>query len=325
MFVSVIVPVYNAQAMLPRCIESVLSQKEASWELLLMNDGSTDDSAAVCQSYADRDSRIRLFNSSNQGVSHARNTGIDQARGDYLYFLDADDYLAPDAFAQLKQLVADQPRDVVFTAFYKEYKSGSEFISVHQGEGEPNPYHTRLLGTVWGKLYRREFVGQQRFDRNLHLCEDAEFNYRLLPNAQSIGFCEAATYHYVYYGGSAVRGYQPQRVRQYEEALERIRANDSHSDPRVQDSINAFTCNVFCVITMNNLFHPSNKTSLGRKFRTLWSLTDRELFKPALAAVKPGTISRQQALLIKLCRARFAPGIWAITLLNRLRNKRLNY
>lgn len=325
MFVSIIVPVYNAEKMLPRSIESVLSQPDTDWELLLIDDGSTDNSARVCSDYARQDSRIRLIQDSNHGVSHARNTGIDNALGQYLYFMDADDWLAPNALGELKKQVNTASADVVFTAFYKEYKTKTEYISVHQGSGEPNPYHTRLLGTVWGKLYRRAFIGSQRFNEALHLCEDAEFNYRLLPQAKSILYCEYATYHYVYYGNSAVRGYQPERVAQYIQSLERIHAHAGQADIRMQASVTAFTCNVFSVIVMNNLFNRSNKAALSEKFRLLWSLTEQEPFRGALAAADPGSISKQQYILIRLCRAKFVPGIWLLSVLNALRNKLLNY
>lgn len=325
MFVSIIVPVYNAQATLDRCIRSVQNQAETDWELILTDDGSTDNSAKLCAEYAAQDPRIRLIQIPNHGVSYARNLGIDQAAGEYVYFLDADDYLANDALAVLKEKVSQDPADVVFTAFYKEYKSKTELVSVYQNGTEPDPYHTRLLGTVWGKLYRRQFIGNARFDRQLHLCEDAEFNYRILPSAQRFVFCEAPTYHYVYYGSSAVRGYQPQRVSQYEQALTRIHEHCRKDEPKMCRSVTAFTCNVFSVIVMNNLFHIGNKSTLKQKFQTLWELCARPLFQTAMNEVAAGSISRQQLLLIRMCRAHFAPGIWLLSQLNRIRNRLLNY
>lgn len=325
MFVSIIVPVYNAEKMLPRSIESVISQSEPDWEMILIDDGSTDNSSRVCKGYADQDDRIRLIQDSNHGVSHARNTGIDNASGEYLYFMDADDWLSADTFSELKKQADTAPADVIFTSFYKEYKTKTEYVSVHQGSREPGPYHTRLLGTVWGKLYRKSFIGDRRFDETLHLCEDAEFNYRLFSQTERFLFCEYPTYHYVYYGNSAVRGYQPERIAQYEEALTRIHAHTQNAAPGVKASVIAFTCNVFCVIVMNNLFNRSNKLSIQEKFRLLWLLAKKEPFQTALRTVDPGCISKQQYILIRLCRARFAPGVLLLSVFNQLRNKLLNY
>lgn len=324
MFVSVIVPVYNAEKLLKRSIESVLAQTDPDWELLLMDDGSTDGSAAVCESYAQKDSRIRVLHDSNHGVSYARNRGIDAATGDYLYFLDADDYLAPEAFARLRECVKDRIPDIVFTAFYKVYKTKTELVPVCLHAGSFDPYHTRLLGTVWGKLYRRAFVGDARFDPKLHLCEDAELNYRLLPKAQTVLPCDYPSYYYVYYAGSSVRGYRPERLTQYREALAQIHSISTMENAMVR-SVTAFTCNVFAVVVMNNVFSSGNPMKLGQKLDLLRTVCEELPFREALAQADSSCISKQQYILIQLCRSRLYMGVWLLSLANRIRNRLLNH
>ena len=95
MKISVIVPVYNTAQFLPRCIESILSQSFTDFELLLIDDGSTDGSGKICDAYAEKDNRIRVFHKENGGVSSARNLGLDNARGEWVTFVDSDDYVSP--------------------------------------------------------------------------------------------------------------------------------------------------------------------------------------------------------------------------------------
>lgn len=98
---SVIIPIFNVEKFLSKCIESILSQSYPNWELILVNDGSSDKSPQICDTFASKDSRIKVINKSNQGVSKARNSGLDIARGKYICFVDADDIIAPTLFETL--------------------------------------------------------------------------------------------------------------------------------------------------------------------------------------------------------------------------------
>ena len=112
--VSVVVPVYNVEAYIARCIESILSQTHRNLELILVDDGSLDHSGAICDAYAEKDSRILVIHQENAGVSKARNAGIDQAKGEYLSFVDSDDWIEPDHIQSL--LPIDGEDMVCFTA-----------------------------------------------------------------------------------------------------------------------------------------------------------------------------------------------------------------
>ena len=123
--ISIIVPVYNAEKMLQTCVDSILGQKFTEWELLLVDDGSTDASAALCDSLSQEDPRIRTYHKSNGGVSSARNLGIRKSGGEYLYFADSDDTLVPETLEELYREAAAQSADMVVCGFtYYVERSG---------------------------------------------------------------------------------------------------------------------------------------------------------------------------------------------------------
>ena len=117
--ISIIVPVYNTEEYLDKCILSIMAQTYADFELLLIDDGSTDSSGSICDKYAAQDSRVRVFHKENGGVSRARNLGIDNSKGDYLLFLDSDDWLASDTFEILHRTLEREDADCVIFGFYQ--------------------------------------------------------------------------------------------------------------------------------------------------------------------------------------------------------------
>ena len=117
--VSIIVPVYNAETTLRHCVDSILSQEFTDFELLLVDDGSQDSSGSICEEYAGRDARVRVIHQENSGVSAARNNALDRARGEYLQFLDSDDWITPDATRLLVRTAREHQCDLVIADFYR--------------------------------------------------------------------------------------------------------------------------------------------------------------------------------------------------------------
>ena len=137
--VSIIVPVYNAEKTLARCVDSILNQTYQDYELLLVNDGSTDSSGGLCDSYAARDQRVRVFHKENAGVSNARNLALTQARGTYLQFLDSDDWITPEATLSLVRAAEDHQCDLIISDFYRVV---GERVS-HKGDIDEDSVLTR--------------------------------------------------------------------------------------------------------------------------------------------------------------------------------------
>ena len=212
--VRIIVPVYNAEHTISRCIESILNQKYTDFELLLVNDGSTDRSGAICDAYAARDSRVRVIHKENSGVSDTRNTALNQAKGTYLQFLDSDDWITPDATSSLVRTAESGSCDLVVSDFYRVVgervsQKGDidddgvmtrEEYAAHMMENPADFYY----GVLWNKLYRRSIVEAHhlRMDPEISWCEDFMFNLEYIRYAETFRALQVPIYYYVKTKGS---------------------------------------------------------------------------------------------------------------------------
>lgn len=212
--VSIIVPVYNAVRTLGRCVESILNQQYADFELLLVDDGSKDGSDLVCDAYAKRDSRIRVFHKENSGVSDARNLALDHAQGIYLQFLDSDDWITPDATSSLVRAAEANTCDLVIADFYRvigervsrkgdideDTVLSREEFAAHMMENPADFYY----GVLWNKLYRRDIVEAHhlRMDPDISWCEDFMFNLEYIRCAERFFALQLPIYYYVKTKGS---------------------------------------------------------------------------------------------------------------------------
>ena len=203
--ISIIVPVYNCEPLLPRCIDSLCAQHYSNFELILINDGSSDRSGDICDAYAARDSRLRVIHQRNAGVSAARNRGLECSRGDFLCFVDGDDYVDAD---YLDAFVSglDDATDLVFQGMIEEH--GGQAIrkipeahrydrkAVPDGISDINKW--AMFGYVWNKLYRRSLIEQRklRFRTDCSLSEDRLFALHYLRYARNMNVVHACCYHY---------------------------------------------------------------------------------------------------------------------------------
>lgn len=202
--ISVIVPVYNASSQLPRCIESILNQTYQDFELLLMDDGSSDNSLQICQDYEARDSRIRVYTHKNSGVSVTRNWGISLARGQYVEFADSDDYLRENALETLLSALEAENADLSMCGLSEIGPNGEvqnipriqKTVALENLEQEyPEIFERYLLNSPCNKLYKKEKI-QKGFPENLSMGEDLLFNLEYLKQCSSIAFVKEALYFY---------------------------------------------------------------------------------------------------------------------------------
>ena len=214
--VSMIVPVYNSEKTLSRCIVSILNQTYRDFELILLNDGSTDTSGEICDAYAKRDSRVRVVHKENTGVSDTRNRGIDLARGEYLQFLDSDDWITPDATALFVRTATEQQCDMVISQFYRvigEHVSQKGAID-EDGLMDRSTYANHMMqkpadfyyGVLWNKFYKRSIITEHRLrmDQSISWCEDFMFNLEYVRHTQTIYAMKVPVYYYVKTKGSLV-------------------------------------------------------------------------------------------------------------------------
>lgn len=212
--VSIIVPVYNAEAYLERCVDSILMQDYPNFELILMDDGSTDSSAAICDAYAQKDSRVRVIHKENSGVSDTRNQALDLVKGEYIQFLDSDDWIVPEATRLLVRSMEQYQCDMVIADFYRV--SGERLAQ--KGDIEEDKVMTRqefaacmienpadfYYGVLWNKLYRRKIIEEHRIrmDVSLSWCEDFLFNLEYIRHASSFYALQVPIYYYLKRKGS---------------------------------------------------------------------------------------------------------------------------
>lgn len=202
--ISVIVPVYKAEAYLHRCVDSILAQTFKDWELLLIDDGSPDKSGEICDEYAQKDSRVRVIHKENGGVSSARQRGLDESIGEYTIHADPDDWVEPDMLEELYRKAKEEDADMVICDFINEYEGGKQRYMKQQPESlESRAVLRQLLfqqlhGSCWNKLVRRACYIKWgiRFPNNLNYCEDVIVLVQLLQHDIKIFYIMKAFYHY---------------------------------------------------------------------------------------------------------------------------------
>jgi len=200
--ISIIVPVYKAEAYLDKCIESIVSQTYENLEIILVDDGSPDRSGEICDAWAKKDSRIRVVHQENAGGAAARNAALDMARGAWIGFVDSDDYLAPDMYAHLAALL-DMGADVAECGYVEAYGDTAEFACGKRmarffSPSEAMAEHLRdrrFRQLIWNKLYRAETIGRIRFSEGKQI-DDEFFTYRVLGNAGKLIWSDKICYAY---------------------------------------------------------------------------------------------------------------------------------
>lgn len=201
---SIIVPVYNSEKTIRRCLDSIEEQTINDFEVLLVDNASCDSSNSICCEYVDKDIRFKLFTrEKNEGPSGARNVGLENSSGTYITFLDSDDHLESDYLANLDEAFADN--EVVFFGYHQVALDG-QFICDHLPDvNETLNYYNKLIqlykqdmfGYTWIKAFRKDTIGKNRFPTDLNLLEDEVFACNVLSKKRKIGVLPKAIINYV--------------------------------------------------------------------------------------------------------------------------------
>ncbi|MGN0335148.1 MAG: glycosyltransferase family 2 protein [Lachnospiraceae bacterium] len=245
--VSVIIPVYNTKKYLVECLDSVCAQTYPKLEIIVVDDGSTDDPGVLLQEYSQKDDRIRVITQKNQGLSAARNRGLESSSGEYLMFLDSDDWIDENTCVSAIQIMADTKSDVILWSYMKEYPTSSKPVYLLgdktcawneskiktlykqmiglQNEQLREPQKTDSLITAWGKLYRRSIIGDIRFvDTKIIGTEDALFNIQVFSKVKRAAYTPNPFSHYRKTNSdSLTRKYKGQLVYQWQELYRRVK------------------------------------------------------------------------------------------------------
>ncbi len=203
--ISIIVPVYNVERYLRHTLDSILHQSFPDWEMLLINDGSSDASGAICDEYASKDRRIKVFHNQNHGVSYSRNYGIMHSRGEYICFCDSDDLFAPDFLKRMYTRISSSEADIIgcrsrnIDDHVTAYQAGGDedTWTVYDGDdlgGLPDEY----FYVIWGKLYRKELIISNKlwFNTDMNRGEDTLFAYETALYCNKIVYGNARLVNY---------------------------------------------------------------------------------------------------------------------------------
>lgn len=205
MKISVIIPVYNCEKYLQDCLKSVIDQTYKDLEIIIIDDGSTDNSGTICDQFAKQDSRIQVIHQENKGVSASRNIGILQMSGELVSFIDADDTLDPDMYEFLCSLMNDHNADIAHCGY--RHVVGEEIRLVHDSrqifsqnseEALTCLIGARLfVGSLWNKLYKAKLIKDLTFDEDIKINEDILFNFQVFSRADKIVFADYTKYNYI--------------------------------------------------------------------------------------------------------------------------------
>lgn len=203
--ISIVVPIYNVEKYLPKCIDSILQQTYSNIELILVDDGSPDQCGRICDTYQSKDSRIRVIHKQNGGLSSARNAGIDEAKGEYIGFVDSDDYIEPYMYQELLNAIfANNCKLSVCNINYvfedgkiipKALQEKNQVFEFKQAILEMNTYRLFDMG-AWSKLYHRSLFENIRFPEG-KLSEDFYIMYKVFDMAQEVAYVAKPCYNYL--------------------------------------------------------------------------------------------------------------------------------
>lgn len=207
--VSVVVPIYNVEKYLNKCIDTIVDQTYKNLEIILVDDGSKDNSGLLCDQWAEKDSRIKVIHKENGGLSSARNVGMENATGDYIMFEDSDDWLEPELIERSIECIQKDESDIVIFGYRKvdemendigEFTFGKKVLTREQLTKQ---LHTRILemsfGYAWNKLYNFQTIKDSglRFDSTIIDREDLAFNMQLLSCVNKVNYLDFIGYNYL--------------------------------------------------------------------------------------------------------------------------------
>ena len=285
---SVIIPVYNVEKYINRCLKSILSQRYNDLEIILIDNGSTDRSGSICDIYANEYANISVYHIENHGVASARNFGLSKARGEFIYFVDSDDYLVGNLFAEFEDKLTPDLDLFVFSyynSFEQEMTETKRTKKILPYNGSYDKYDfskifkdlflSDMLYTVWNKIYRREFLLENNLSfEQYELGEDVRFNLDVYRKVNKIYLSQDSYYVYVIgRKGSAMSGYNPKRLQYQLQELKMV--DDLLSDWNLDSSDLVNT--VKARILMSNIYNITKQNlSVNRKVKLVKDTCERQ-------------------------------------------------
>ncbi|WP_255323426.1 glycosyltransferase [Priestia megaterium] len=339
--VSVVIPVYNAEKYITECIESLLNQTLKQCEFIFVNDGSKDNSFQIIENCRKKDNRVKLINQENQGVSIARNNGLEIALGEYVGFVDADDYIEKDMYETLYNCTKQYNYDLILSNFESEIE-GHKVITKYSFpigsildesyiKGEILPYFLKAddLNTACNKLYRNKILKENliRFPENVSLGEDGMFNISFIGSIDTMIYIDYTGYHYREVKGSATRNVAEKDY--FQRALEVYRLELPTS---LIGNINKVKIQKFKSLKLirsvmsyiHVYFDPGKELSFKMRYRYIKEMIGNKCVKEALAIYcneNYNTMGNYEKFIINMIKRESTLGLYFATTYSRVRNK----
>lgn len=278
--VSVIIPVYNGELYIENCVRSVINQTYQYLEIIIINDGSIDKTMEICNNMTRIDKRIKLINQLNKGPSAARNVGLNEKKGDYIFFLDSDDWIEETCISNLIQIFEKEKLDIIFFDYFKNYKDCEvkHYTYPESFLYDENNFKLWDMRTItpWGKMYSKECINNIRFDENMRLAEDVDFNYRIYRNVKKAYYIRKCLLHYRILEKSAVHGFDKNIQQKFQYPLKKIASymkTNNINDLKAYYSFAAISYIVICqngVVLNQKLTNKEIKQHIKSISKELW-------------------------------------------------------
>lgn len=343
--ISVIIPVYRAEQYLDQCVRSLLDQTYPNLEIILVDDGSPDGSGVMCDGYAAQDARVKVIHKENSGANASRAAGLAEATGDYVAFMDSDDWIDPDAFSQCVQQIRQDDADCVLFGYVKEYPNAS--FPVHLFDGDfsydlqrsEDLIHRRLIGLVgdelsrperldqlaptWSKLYRIDAARRGRIvsERETGSGEDLVFNLYALENCR-ISYIDHCFYHYRKTNTQSITTTHRPKLDENWEALYRYFREYIDQSGKADIYETAYYNRVACGMIGLGLNEIAADTSIFQKARRLKQILNKEQYLRAFKQLDISPCPLHWKVFFLLCRWQMTlPLVVLLIIMNILRSK----
>lgn len=334
MNISFIIPIYKVEAFLPACLDSILSQKGDDFEVLPVDDGSPDGCGKIIDEYAQKDARVRPLHQKNAGVSAARNLGLDNARGDFIVFIDGDDQIVENGLETLRAALSEGCDITYFTFLYQKegqprsranpsikttLYAGDEIRTLQQ-----NVMYTRFdlpdafdYGSCCGRLYRRAFLceHQLRLPSGIARSEDVLFNLQCVSHAKRARLVAQPLYVYRLHAQSSVHRYDAHMDEELLPSLSRCEQALAELYGDRADMRARFDCRCISDLTgclRQGVCSAQNPARGEERQRQLNALLSRPLFARAIRDCDESLLSRENALVLSCCRAKSEKALDAV-------------
>lgn len=321
---SVIIPAYNAEKFIHIAIQSVREQTIDDWELIIVENGSTDNTTAVCENFLN-DKRIKLFHS-EKGVSSARNKGISVALGTWIVFLDADDQLLNDALRRYMEIDKEYAPDLMIGEYEDKTVDYTYEKKIYQGSNLndflrislENP--TQKCNTK-AVAFKNSMIQQGIFFENqIRYAEDSVFFLEVLKQSKKVVTVFAPVYRVIYYSQSAVRSGNRKLDKEYLPTINRIRTILDISDPFIKNEWYIFILNQLLVILVNDTF--SRKETIFAQIKDARELMEISEYKNAIVNADISKIQRMKKIVFRMMKMHFMPGILFAVRIRQKQNKK---